>query len=367
MGFSVTAGEELGIPVVLFYTISACSFMGFYQFRALLQKGLVPLKDESYLTNGYLDTVIDWIPGMKDIRLKDLPSYVRSTDPNDINFNFCMKATERSSKASAIILHTFDALESDVLNALKSTFSSIYAIGPQQLLLNQILKEDQSKSIGYNLWKEESECLEWLNSREPDSVIYVNFGSITVMTPQQLEEFGWGLANSHHSFLWIIRPDLVIGAGSSNGSIVLSSEFMTETKERGLMASWCSQEEVLNHPSIKGFLTHCGWNSIIESLSTGVPMICWPYAGDQPTNCRYLCNEWGFGMEIDVDVKREGVEKVVREIMGGEKGEKMKNKAKEWRKLAVEATSPGGSATSNLDNLVNKLLVLGGEGDSETK
>ncbi|KAL6961948.1 7-deoxyloganetin glucosyltransferase [Sarracenia purpurea var. burkii] len=359
MTFTITAGEELGIPIVLFFTLSACGFMGFYQFHVLLQKGITPLKDESYLTNGYLDTVINWIPGMKDIRLKDLPSFIRSTDPNNIPFNFCMEATERSPKASAIILHTFDALEPDLLHTLRSMFPSIYPIGPLQTLLNQISKDDESNSIGYNLWKEESECLRWLDSKEPDSVVYVNFGSITFITTEQLVEFGWGLANSHHNFLWIIRSDLV--TGNEGNSVVLPQEFIEETKERGLIASWCEQEEVLNHPSVGGFLTHCGWNSTIESLSAGVPMICWPSFGDQQTNCRYICTQWEVGMEIDADVKREEVEKIIRELMGGEKGEKTKNKAKEWRRLAVEATNPGGSAALNLSNLVNKLSVSIGD------
>ncbi|GFZ09738.1 UDP-glucosyl transferase 85A5 [Actinidia rufa] len=217
-------------------------------------------------------------------------------------------------------------------------------------------KEDRSKSIGYNLWKEESECLQWLNSKELDSVVYVNFGSITIMTQQQLEEFGWGLANSHHNFLWIIRPDMVI-----DESVILPPELVAETKERGLIASWCPQEEVLNHPSVGGFLTHAGWNSTIESLSSGVPMLCLPFLADQQTNCRYICTEWEVGMEIDNDVKRDEVEKLVRELMDGEKGKKLQNKAREWRKLAAEAASPGGSSALNLNNLINKILFsMGG-------
>ncbi|KAG5520357.1 hypothetical protein RHGRI_033060 [Rhododendron griersonianum] len=184
MSFTITAGEELGIPVVMFFTLSACGFMGFYQFHALLEKGLTPLKDASYVTNGYLDTVIDWIPGMKDIRLKDLPSYIQTTNPDDIALNFCMEATQRALRASAIILHTFDALEQDLLNALTSIFPFVYSIGPVQLLLDHFSKKDESESIGYNLWKEESECLKWFDSKEPGSVIYVNFGSIASMNPE---------------------------------------------------------------------------------------------------------------------------------------------------------------------------------------
>ncbi|GLT71332.1 hypothetical protein SLA2020_433610 [Shorea laevis] len=124
-------------------------------------------------------------------------------------------------------------------------FPRVYAVGPLQLLLNQS-HNDPMKSIGYNLWIEETEYLCWLNSKAPNSVLYVNFGSVASMTPQQLVEFGWGLANSKHHFLWIIRPDLVFGE-----SAMLPPEFGIETKERGLIASWCSQEEVLNHPQLE--------------------------------------------------------------------------------------------------------------------
>jgi hypothetical protein len=312
--------------------------------------------DESYLTNGYLDTVIDWIPSMGDIRLRDLPSFLRTTDSNDVFFKYVSEPAEIAPKASAIVIHTFDALEQQVLDAFSLMFPRVYAIGPLQLLLNHSHNDhDPLKSIEYNLLKEETECLHWLNSKPPNSVVYVNFGSLIVMTPQQLAEFGWGLANSKHPYLWIIRPDLVVGELA-----ILPPEIIVETKERGLIAGWCPQEEVLNHPSIGGFLTHCRWDSTVESLTAGVPMLCWPFFSDQQTNCKYTCDDWGIGMEIDNGVKREEVEKIVRELMEGEKGEKMKKRVMEWKKLAEEATAPHGSSSINLNNLVNQVLLSKG-------
>ncbi|XP_038696147.1 7-deoxyloganetin glucosyltransferase-like [Tripterygium wilfordii] len=351
MMFTTTAAQQLGIPIVFLIVVSACASMGQLQYRPLKEKGIVPLKDESYLTNGYLDMVIDWIPGMKDIRLKNLPSFLQITDPNDLLFNFIMEATEKCHDPNALIIHTFNALEHEVLDALSTIFPQVYAIGPFQLLLNQV-KDNRLNSIGCNLWIEEPECLEWLDSKEPNSVIYVNFGSMAVMTKEQLIEFGMGLANSNHYFLWIIRPDLV-----RDDSVIFPPEFEEKARGRGLLGSWCSQEEVLNHKSIGGFLTHCGWNSILESVYEGVPMLCCPFFGDQTMNCRYTCIEWGIGMEIGSDVNRDEVEKLVKELMEGEEGKKLKHNVMEWKKKAEEATSSTGSSWINLDMVVNRVLL----------
>ncbi|RVW65538.1 7-deoxyloganetin glucosyltransferase [Vitis vinifera] len=352
MSFTLDAAQELGVPEVLFWTTSACGFMGYVQYRNLIDKGLAPLKDESYLTNGYLDTVIDWIPGMKGIRLRDIPSFIRTTDPNDIMLEFPLREAERARKASALIFNTFDALEHEVLDALSQMFPPIYTIGPLHKLMSQI-QDNDLKLMESNLWKEEPECLEWLDSKEPNSVVYVNFGSVTVMTSQQLNEFAWGLVNSNQTFLWIIRPDLVSGDAA-----ILPPEFVAETKERGLLAGWCPQEQVLSHPAVGGFLTHNGWNSTIESVSAGVPMICWPFFAEQQTNCRYCCTEWGIGMEIDSDVKRDEIERLVKELMEGEKGKELKKKALEWKALAEEATrGPNGSSFSNLDKMITQALL----------
>ena len=287
---------------------------------------------------------------MKDIRLKDLPTFIRTTDRNDVILNYVIRIIDRASKASAALVNTFDDLDHDVLVPLSSIFPPIYSVGPLNLLLDHTQK-DYLASIGSNLWKEETECLQWLDSKDPNSVVYVNFGSITVMNPQQLLEFSWGLANSKKNFLWIIRPDLVRG-----DSAVLPPEFLEETRERGLMASWCAQEKVLKHSSIGGFLSHMGWNSTIESLSNGVAMLCWPFFSEQQTNCKFACVDWGVGMEIESDANRDDVEKLAIELIDGEKGKEMKRKAMEWKSKAEATTGINGSSSMNFDKLVNDVL-----------
>ncbi|XXG70721.1 hypothetical protein AAC387_Pa07g0135 [Persea americana] len=290
---------------------------------------------------------------MKDIRLKDMPTFLRTTDPNDPMVNFVIQQGQRAFKASAVIINTFHDLEHEVLNAMASMLPHIYSIGSLSLLVNK-LPISGLNAIGSNLWKEERECLEWLDTKEPKSVLYVNFGSITVMSAQQMSEFAWGLANSNHNFLWAVRPDLVRGE-----SAMLPEEFANITKERGLLVSWCPQEEVLLHPSVGGFLTHCGWNSTLESICAGVPVICWPFFADQQTNCRFACATWSIGLEIESDGKRQRIEGLVRELVEGEKGEEMRQRALEWKESAENAVEEGvGSSCMNLEKLINNVLLV---------
>ncbi|XP_075520760.1 7-deoxyloganetin glucosyltransferase-like [Primulina tabacum] len=351
MSFTLDAAEQLGILEVVFYTTSACGFMAYCHFRELVARGIFPLKDESYLTNGYLETKLDWVPGMKNIRLRDFPSFIRSTDPDEIMVHYNILQTKNVSRAKAVIINTYEELEKDVVHALSQKFDRVHTVGPLHLL-ERVVKNPEIKSIGPSLWKENEECMEWLDQRDPNSVLYVNFGSITVLSPAQLLEFAWGLANSDQQFLWIIRPDLVSG-----DKAIVPEEYSKEVKDRAMMVGWCSQEQVLAHPSVGGFLTHSGWNSTIECISEGVPMICWPFFAEQQTNCRYVCTEWEIGLEIEGDVEREKVANLVKVLMEGEKGKEMRKKALEWKDKAQLAAKPGGSSYHNFEVLVNEILL----------
>ncbi|KAL8243272.1 hypothetical protein R6Q59_009530 [Mikania micrantha] len=175
---------------------------------------------------------------MHGIRLKDIPPFIRYTYPSDEYMaHFMSSQIERSKSASAIIFNTFDDLDSDILKELSLKFPPCYGIGPLNIIESMVMDKN-IKCIKSNLWKEDHECLKWLVSKEQSSFVYVNFGSITVMTSQQLVEFGWGLAKSNYSFLWVIRPDLVIGE-----SAVLPPELMAEISGRGLLAGWCPKNK----------------------------------------------------------------------------------------------------------------------------
>ncbi|KAK6143705.1 hypothetical protein DH2020_024053 [Rehmannia glutinosa] len=336
MGFALDAAEKIGVPGVLLQTPAACELMCY----------------ESYLKNGHLDTPIDWVPGVIPLRLKDFVDFaVQTTDPQDPMLDFVVQEFDRSSKASAIIINTFDELEKNVLKALSSICPPIYAVGSLHLLLNQLPENNTLKHMSSSLWKENPACLSWLDSKPENSVIYVNFGSIVVLTRQQLNELAWGLAGSKKNFVWIVRSDLVRGENDA-----LPVEFWEEIGDRGFVAAWSNQVQVLNHAAIGGFLTHCGWNSTMESLCSGVPMLCWPFFSDQRLNCRYVCEEWEIGMEIGGDVKRDEVVFLVRELMDGEKGKMLRKRALEWKKKAAEAVD--GSSSRNLDRLIGEVLSV---------
>lgn len=355
MGFSMAAAKELGIAYVQLWTASAISYLGYRHYRLLINRGLTPLKDAEQLTNGYLDTPVEDVPGLRNMRLRDFPTFMRTTDPDEYLVHYVLRETERTAGAAAVILNSFGDLEGEAVEAMEALgLPKVYTLGPLPLLAHedQLLRPTPSSGISLSLWKEQEECLPWLDSKEPGSVVYVNFGSITVMTAAQMVEFAWGLAHSGKQFLWIVRRDLVKGDAA-----VLPEEFLAETAGRGLMASWCPQQQVLDHPAVGAFLTHSGWNSTLESMCGGVPVISWPFFADQQTNCRYQCNEWGVGMEIDSNVQRDAVAGLITEIVDGEKGEEMRKRAGEWKEKAVRAALPGGSAHRNLEGLVRDVLL----------
>jgi UDP:flavonoid glycosyltransferase YjiC (YdhE family) len=288
----------------------------------------------------------------KHMRLRDFPSFVRTTDPGDSMLSFVLHEHAQARRAAAFIINSFDELERPALDAMRATLPPpVYTIGPLNLLTEQLVTD---ATICPSLWREDHSCLEWLRGREPRSVVYINFGSITTMSSHELVEFAWGLASCGYDFLWIIRNDLVKGDAA-----VLPPEFLEATEGRRLLASWCEQEAVLRHEAVGVFLTHGGWNSTLEGLSAGVPMLYWPFFAEQQTNTRYACMEWGVGMEVGDDVRREVVEARIKVVMGGgEVGREMRRKAAEWSEIAVRATAqPGGRSLANLESLLKDVLI----------
>uniref|UniRef100_A0A0E0CKN9 Glycosyltransferase n=1 Tax=Oryza meridionalis TaxID=40149 RepID=A0A0E0CKN9_9ORYZ len=366
----LVAAREMGLPAVALWTASACAFMAFLQFEQLIDRDLIPLKDAEQLSNGHLDrTLVDWVPGMPtDMRLRDFMTFIRTTDPDDAvvaMFASYMEHLRRTS--SAIVINTFDELEGEVLAALSRSrvgvdLPPVYTVGPLPQLAAAALADDDvldAATMGAaSLWPEDGGCLVWLQGKKPRSVLYVNFGSIIVLSREQLVELAWGLARSGHHFLWVIREDQAKGvvAGGGDPIDMIPPEFAEETKGRGYVTRWCPQEALLRHEAIGAFLTHCGWNSMLDGICNGIPMMCFPMFADQPTNCRYARTEWRIGVEIGDNIEREEVARLVREVMEEEKGGEMRQRAMECKQKAAAAIAPGGTSWVNLERLVNDVL-----------
>ncbi|KAK9037079.1 hypothetical protein V6N11_022001 [Hibiscus sabdariffa] len=183
-----------------------------------------------------------------------------------------------------------------MLSHMRTKSPKIYTLGPLHLHLRTRLFDsnrtlfDQSSNSFHEV---DRSCLSWLDKQPKGSVVYVSFGSIAVLSSEQAFEFWLGLVNSGKRFLWVLRPGVMPDEGKN-----ITVELIEGSKERGCIVSWAPEEEVLGHGAIGGFLTHSGWNSTLESVVEGVPMLCWPYFVDQQINSRFVSTVWGLGLDM---------------------------------------------------------------------
>ncbi|GMN41381.1 hypothetical protein TIFTF001_010600 [Ficus carica] len=310
-----------------------------------------------------MDRLITSVPGMEHIlRCRDLPSFCQKIDERDPQqLPLPVRQTHHSGRAQALIFNTFEDLEGPIISHIRTHCNpNTYSIGPLHAHLNLRLSKEKSStrdddSSSTTLFELDRNCMAWLDSQPLKSVIYVSFGSITVMTKHDLMEFWHGLVNSNKRFLWVIRPDLVAGEGGVGDQV--TAELMAATREGGYMVGWVPQEEVLVHKAVGGFLTHSGWNSTLESVVAGVPMICWPYFGDQQINSRYVGEVWKIGIDMKDFFDRKVVEKMVNDLMV-ERREEFERSTAEMARLARESVSVGGSSYCNFDQLVEDIIRL---------
>lgn len=168
-------------------------------------------------------------------------------------------------------------------------------------------------------------------------VVYVSFGSISILPKNQMEELARGLLDSEHPFLWVIRAN----KNREEEEIKMSSA-MDEAMKKGKVVAWCSQVDVLNHPSMGCFVTHCGWNSTMETLVAGVPVVAFPQLADQCLNVKMMEDVWKVGVKAKANgdgvVDRREIMRCLEKVMGsGERGVEVRENAKKWKALAREA------------------------------
>ncbi|KAL5700519.1 7-deoxyloganetic acid glucosyltransferase [Ranunculus cassubicifolius] len=350
MGASIDVANELKIPSIAFRTASACHLWSCFCYQKLVDAGEIPFDDAD------LDKLVTSIPGMETfLRKRDFPSFYRAKDLSDQFLQVATTATMSSTRASATIHNTFDDLEGPILSTMAPHFPKSYTIGPLHAHLSYRLSLESSPSISSNsLWEVDRSCMSWLDSQPSKSVVYVSFGSIVSMTHVQMLEFWYGLVNSGKRFLWVIRPNSV----TENEEDIKIPAYLTEgTKEKGYMVGWCPQEEVLVHPAVAGFVTHSGWNSTLESIVAGIPMVCWPHVGDQPINSRFVEEVWRIGLDMKDTCDRSTVEMMVNDLMDHKRDELMISMGK-MSEMARKSVSKGGSSYSNLDALIEDIKAM---------
>lgn len=315
-----------------------------------------------------LDEPVRSVPGMEAfLRRRDLPSFCRQAgDQTDRTFEFVATVTANTNRARALILNTFESLGATALSHVRSHFPVTYAVGPLSALLrsygsrcpSELSVSPTSSMPSAALRKEDRTCMKWLDSQPHKSVVYVSFGSLTVVSQEAFLEFWVGLVNSGQRFLWVLRPDLVGEEERWLEMLPLAEEVKMGTKERGCLVSWVPQEEVLAHPAVGCFLTHSGWNSTLESTVAGVPMLCWPFFADQQINSRFVSEVWKVGLDMKDLCGRSAVEKMVRELMEGQRAEEWRRSAREMAKMARESVAEGGSSYTDFRRLIQHITSL---------
>ncbi|KAL1188037.1 UDP-glycosyltransferase 76E4 [Cardamine amara subsp. amara] len=172
------------------------------------------------------------------------------------------------------------------------------------------------------------------------------------MVAKEMLEMAWGLLNSNQPFLWVIRPGSIAG---SEWIESLPEEVSKMVSERGYIVKWVPQIEVLGHHAVVGFWSHCGWNSTLESIVEGVPMICRPFQGEQKLNAMYLESVWRIGIQLEGEVERKGVERAVKRLIVDEESEGMRERALDLKEKVKASLRSGGSSYNALDELIKFL------------
>ncbi|XP_074330155.1 gallate 1-beta-glucosyltransferase 84A24-like [Apium graveolens] len=335
--------HTLNIRNAVLWVQSCACFSAYYHYHNKLAQ--FPTESDPEI-----DVQLPYMPLLKN---DEIPSFLHPSSPYPALRRAILGQFRNLSKPFCVLVETFHELESEVIDYM-SKFCPVKAIGP---LFNN--PKSQLSTIQGDCLKPDDDCIDFLNSKTPLSVVYISFGSIISMNQEQTNELAAGLLNSGVSFLWVFRPALP-GFDVS----VLPEKFLEAAGDRGKVVQWCSQKQVLANPAVACFLTHCGWNSTLEALTTGVPVITYPAWGDQVTNAKFLVDVLKVGVRLsrgdqskkDV-ISRTHIEKCLREATTGEDAAGIKKNALKWKKAAEDAVAEGGSSDRNFKAFVDELRM----------
>ncbi|EOA22383.1 hypothetical protein CARUB_v10003019mg [Capsella rubella] len=294
------------------------------------------------------DTELVTVPDFPWIRVKKCEfDPVLTSDQSGPAFELLMDHILSTIKSRGVIVNSFYELETAFVDfkIRDKNEPKPWCVGP--LCLANPPKPESNKP----------DWIDWLDRKleEQRPVLYVAFGTQAEISNEQLKEITLGLADSKVDFLWVTRKDL-------NGV----TEGLGLVKEHGLIVrDWVDQWEILSHESVKGFLSHCGWNSAQESICAGIPLLAWPMMAEQPLNAKMVVEELKIGVGIETEdgrvkglVRKEELSRKVKELMEGEMGKTARKNVKEYAEMAKKASAPEtGSSWKNLNSLLEDLCV----------
>ncbi|KAI3697686.1 hypothetical protein L6452_30782 [Arctium lappa] len=323
------------LPNVETYTFRPLS--AFYTFWDSWEKSGRPFPVDRELLNR--------LPSQNGISTPEFKEFVKLQQPH-----MNLDVGELYDSSRVIEGKFIEYLEREEISGKKK----IWAIGP----VNQV-QIASDVTVSENRHK----CLQWLDKQPANSVIYVSFGTTTTFSDDQIRELATGLERSEQRFIWVVRAADVGGvSGFEDGTVKLPDGFEERVRERGwIERGWAPQLEILGHPATGGFLSHCGWNSSMESISIGVPMATWPMHSDQPRNGILITDVLGIGVVVkDWERKNElvtaaVVEEGVRTLMGSKEGEEMRKRATVLSDDIKKSVTKGGVGRLEMDSFISYI------------
>ncbi|XP_071736372.1 UDP-glycosyltransferase 75C1-like [Rutidosis leptorrhynchoides] len=331
--FAAGVARELHVPSALFLIQSATLFWIYNQF-CNSRDGIAILNDEIVDDSFWLE-----LKGVTVFKYNDLPTFVLPTSPyfKDMVYVYQshIKFLEEDPK-SIVLVNSLDGLEPESMKTIKNAV----VVGP--LVGSTCLNKDRGSYF------------EWLDTKKEKSVVYVSFGSLAVLTKSQKVEVLYGLIESGKPFLMVLRDEC-------DEEDVEIKGLKERIGENGLIVKWCSQMEVLRHRAIGCFVTHCGWNSTLESMVAGVAIVGCPQFSDQATNAKMVDEVWGNGVRAVVDenmvVGRDEIKRCLEVVMdGGDRAVGIREKVEKWKKVADESVKDGGCSMVNLKVFVESIV-----------
>ncbi|KAG5616119.1 hypothetical protein H5410_015943 [Solanum commersonii] len=333
--FTKAVADSLNLHRLVLRTGGVSSCLAYAAIPLLQNKAYFPIQG----IESQLEEAVEELP---PLRIKDLPIF--KTYNVDALYQVIQGMIRETKASSGLIINSFEQLEQFSMSKLRDDFSiPIFPIGPFH---------SHFPASSSSLMSQDQTSISWLDTKTPKSVIYVSFGSLAAIEINEFLEIAWGLANRNHPFLWVVRPGLIRG---SEWIELLPNEFLETVDGRGHIVKWAPQQQVLAHLAVGAFWTHNGWNSTLESICEGVPMICMPCFGDQMVNARYVSHVWKVGVQLENGLKRMNIENAIRTLMEEEEGKQIKERMLELKEKANSCLKPGGSSYESLRSLTSYI------------